>query len=106
MITGLENKIHKMKIEIMNIVSKQRDSLKFQQKLVEEQESLSIFCPKCRRNHVLRECPLDIKETNKCAICAKNHATKKCPSISGLKVVLEGGQPEAESLHVMGARRN
>lgn len=67
-----------MKIEIMNI-SKQVDSLKFQQKLVEEQETLSIFCSRCRRNHPLRECPLDIKETNKCAICADKHATKKCP---------------------------
>jgi len=31
---------------------------------------------------------------------------EKCPYIPGLKVVLEGGQPEAESLHAMGARRN
>jgi len=67
---------------------------------------LSIYCPKCRRNHPLRECRLDIKETNKCAICADNHATKKCPSIPGLKSILQGGQLEAESLHVMGARRN
>ena len=102
MIIGLENKMDNMKIEIMNTISKQIDSLKFQQKLVEEQESLSIFCPKCRRKHLLRECRLDIKETNKCAICAKNHATEKCPSIPRLKVVLEGGQPEAESLHAMG----
>jgi len=106
MIIGLENKMDNMKIEIMNIVSKQIYSLKFQQKLVEEQESLSIFCPKCRRNHVLRECPLDIKETNKCEICAENHATEKYPSIPGLKALLEGGQPEAESLNAMGARRN
>ena len=106
MIIGLENKMENMKIEIMNTVSKQINSLKFQQKLVEEQESLSIFCPKCRRKHPLRECPLDIKETNKCVICADNHATDKCPSIPGLKAIFEGGQPEAESLHAMEARRN
>jgi len=47
MIIGLENKIDNMKTEIMNIVSKH--SLKFQQKLVEEQETLSIYCPKCRK---------------------------------------------------------
>jgi len=105
MIIGLVNKMDNMKIEIMNTVSKQIDSLKFQQKLVEEQESLSIFCPKCRRNHFLRECPLDIKETNKCVICTENHATEKCPSIPGLQAILEGGQPEVQSLHVMGARR-
>ena len=67
---------------------------------------MSIFCPKCRRKHLLRECPLDIKETNKCAIFTENHATEKCPSITGLKVVLEGGQLEAKSLHAMGAQRN
>ena len=51
MIIGLENKMDNMKIEIMNIVSKQIDSLKFQQKLDKEQESLSYFCPKCRKKH-------------------------------------------------------
>ena len=69
---------------------KQIYSLKFQRKLVEEQDILSIYCPKCRRKHPLRECPFDIKETNKCAICADNHATKKCPSIPGLKAILQG----------------
>jgi len=50
MIIGLENKMDNMKTKIMNIVSKQIDSLKFQQKLVEEQEKLSIYCQKCRKN--------------------------------------------------------
>ena len=49
MIIGLENGMENMKIDIMNTISKQLDSLKFQQKLVEEQESF-IFCPKCRKN--------------------------------------------------------
>ena len=40
----LENKMDNMEIEIINIISKQIDSLKFQQKLVEEQDILSIFC--------------------------------------------------------------
>jgi len=49
MIIDLEKKMDIRKIEIMNIVSKQIDSLKFQQKLEKEQESLSIFCQKCRK---------------------------------------------------------
>ena len=36
MIIGLENKMNNMKIEIMNIFSKEIESLNFQQKLVEE----------------------------------------------------------------------
>ena len=51
MIIGLENKMENMKIDIMNNVTKQLDSLKFQQKLMKEQESLCIFCPKCRDKH-------------------------------------------------------
>ena len=97
MILGLENKMENVKIEIMSTINKQINSLKFQQKLVEEQE-----CPKCRRKHLLRKYPLDIKETNKYAICAENHATEKCPSIPRLKSIIEGGQPEVESLHAMG----
>ena len=89
MIVGFENKMDNMKIEIMNNVSKQIYSLKFQQKLVEEQESLSTFCPKCTKKHLLREFPLDIKGTNKCAIFTGNHATEKCPSIPGRKLYLK-----------------
>ena len=57
MIIGLENKMDNMKIEIMNTIRNQIDSLKIQQKLVDEEESLSIFCPKCRKKNDLKECP-------------------------------------------------
>ena len=73
---------------------------------MKEQESLCMFCPKCRDMHPPKECPLNLKETNKCAICAEDHITEKCPSIPGLNVVFTGGQPEAEYLYAMGARRN
>lgn len=43
-----------MKIEIINTVSKQIDSLKIQQKLVYEQEYLSTFFPKCRKKHLFK----------------------------------------------------
>lgn len=90
-----------MQIGIMNI-RKKIDSLKIQQKLVDEQEALSIFCPKCRKKILLRECPADLK----CVICAGNHAIEKWASIPGLKVVFEGENSEPEPLHAMGARRN
>ena len=67
---------------------------------------MSILCSRCRRKHPIRECPLDIKETNKCAICADNHAMDKCPSIPELKLVLGGVQSKSESLHAMRERRN
>lgn len=106
MIVGLENKMENMKIDIMNIVNKQLDSLTFQQKLMREQESLCIFCPKCRDKHPPKECPLNLKENNKCAICAEDHTKEKCPSIPRLKAVFTGGQPQAEQLYATGARRH
>ena len=77
MIIGLENKMENIKTEIMNTVSKQIDPFKFHKKLAEEQESLSIYCPKCRKKHLLRECPIDLKVVNNCVICAGKHPTKK-----------------------------
>jgi len=50
---------------------------------------LSIFCPKCRKKHALRECPLDLLTVETCVICAENHDTKECPSILGVKVVYQ-----------------
>ena len=83
MIIGLENKMDNMKIEIMNTISKQIDSLKFHQKLVEEQATLSILCSRCRRKNPLRECPIDIKETNKCPILKITMPQKNVPPYVG-----------------------
>ena len=58
---------------------------------MKEQESLCIFCPKCRDKHPPKECSLNLKETNKCDICVKDHVTEKHPSITRLKVVFIGG---------------
>ena len=97
MIIGLENKMDNIKIEIMNIVSKKINSFKFQQKHVEEQDSLSSFCPKRRKKHLLRECPLYIKGTNKCEICTENHAMEKCPSML-LQIHLSTSTPTYRSV--------
>ncbi len=70
--------------------------------MVDEQESLSIFYPKLRKKHLLRECPTDLK----CVICVEKHATKKFSSIPGLQVVCIWEHSKPEPLHSMGARRN
>ena len=46
--------------------------------------------------HPPKECPLNLKETNKCVICAEDHITEKFPFIPRLKVVFTRGKPEAE----------
>jgi len=56
--------------------------------------ALSIFCPRCRKKHALKECPLDLKSIETCVICVENHNTKECPSILGLKAMFsEEGMP-------------
>lgn len=48
-----------------------------------ESVSLSIFCPRSRNKHALRECPLE--NIKICVICEETHAKKYCPSTPGLK---------------------
>lgn len=95
MIIGLQNKI-------MNIFIKQLYSLKFQHKLVEEQETLSIYHQNCRKKHLLRQCPADVKSANTYVICAGKNPTKEIPFIPGLKEKFEGENLVLEPLCVMG----
>jgi hypothetical protein len=59
------------------------DTLQTKKKKEEEELALAIFCPKCRRKHLLIECPLDQIEV--CGICSENHATCNYPSLPRLK---------------------
>lgn len=75
------------KIDILGSLSEQIDTLKIQNKQNSENVALFIFCPKFRKKHALRECPLNTTAIETCAICADNHDTKECPSLRGLKAV-------------------
>lgn len=44
---------------------------KFKTKKKTKADALAIFCPKCRKKHALRECPLDEKIVESCTICSK-----------------------------------
>ena len=65
---------------------------------------MAIFCPKCRKKHALRECPLDEKVVETCMICSENHETKDCPSIPGLKAVFQEDPNSMESLYFVARR--
>jgi len=79
MIISLENNMNNLGTRIMSYISKKIDYLKFQQKLLEERETLSIYCPKCRRNHIFLEFPLNVKSANKCVISTGKHHTPCFP---------------------------
>lgn len=106
MIICLENNMDNMEIEIMNIVRKKVDSFKFQKKLIEEQETLSIYCPNCTRKHILREYVMDVKIVDNCVIRGGKHPTEEFPSIVGLKPTIEQENLESKPLHATGAKKS
>ena len=49
---------------------------KRQEQQYQQDQALSIFCPKCRKKHPLKECPLHNVQI--CGLCAENHKTDEC----------------------------
>ena len=83
------NMLDEFKTNILGRFSEQLDTLKIQNKQKIDVDALAIFCPKCRKKHALRECPLDAKIIETCMICSESHETKDCPSIPGLQAVFQ-----------------
>ena len=80
------NIIENFKTKMMSSISSEIDVLKEKQKQEVEDLTLGVFCPRCRKNHLLKECPLDKVEV--CQLCELNHDTKECPSLPQVKDVL------------------
>ena len=85
--------LDEFKSDILGSLSEKIDTLKLQNKQKDENDALEIFFPKCRKKHALRECPLDAKVIETCAICSEKHETKSCPSLPGLKAVFQEETP-------------
>ena len=64
------------------------------QKQAVEDLTLGVIFPKCRKNHPLKEWPLDRVEV--CQLCELNHDTKECPSLPQLKAVLQASTLNVE----------
>lgn len=75
------------KTDILGSLSELINTLKIQNKQKSKNVTLSIFCPRCQKKHALRECPLDSKAIETCAICAYNHDTKEFPSLPSPKAI-------------------
>ena len=78
----------------MSSISLEIDVLREKQKQAIEDLKLGIFYPKCRKNHPLKEFPLDKVEVFQ--LCEMNHDTKECPSLPQVKVVLQESTPDVE----------
>ena len=80
------NLFENFKTKMMSSISSKIDVLREKQKQVVEDLTLSVFYPKCRKKHPLKECPLDKVEV--CQLCELNHDTKECPSLPQVKEFL------------------
>jgi hypothetical protein len=91
----LGNLLDNFKTDLLGTIGSQLDTLKIKRKQEEEHPVLSIFCPKCRKRHPLRECPLD--NISVCAICTEKHKIEDCPSLPGLQAIFKGGEAPGTS---------
>ena len=80
------NLLKNFKTEMMSSISSEIDVLREKQKQAVEDLTLGIFYPKFRKNHPLKECPLNKVEV--CQLCELNHDTKEFPSLPQMKVVM------------------
>ena len=85
----LGNLLENFKTDILGILSSQLDNIKVRRRQKEENPVLSIFCSKCRKRHMLKDCPLNTVSI--CGICMEDHATEDCPILLGLQVVFRQG---------------
>jgi len=77
--------------------------MKAKRKQAEEKHNLTIFCPRCRKKHSHKECPLDMIQT--CAICTKENATESFPLLPRLKAVFKEAEEEVELVYLLNQRR-
>lgn len=72
----LGNLFEYFKIDLLSTLGNQIETLKEKKRQDEQEQDLSIFCPKCRHKHALKECPLDNVQIF--GFCIENHDTKDC----------------------------
>jgi len=99
----LGNLLENFKTDIIGTLTTQLDIVQAKQKQMEAEQNLAIFCPRCRRKHSHKQCPLDTVQT--CAICTKDHLTENCPSLPGLKAVYREVEEEPKSAYSINQRR-
>jgi hypothetical protein len=71
------------------------DTLKLKKKQEEENAVMIIYCPRCRRKHSSRECPLDNILVS--GFYIEDHVIEKCPSLLGLLAIYRRGYPKDSS---------
>ena len=86
--------LENFKTDIPGTLTSQFDSLKTKKRQEEEDATLQIFCPKCRKRHPLKECPLNT--IGVCALCTEKNSTESLPALPEIqdiyKLSIEAGE--------------
>ena len=88
---------------MMSSISLEIDVPREKQKKVVEYLTLGVFCPKCRKKHPLKECPLDKVEV--CHIYELNYDTKEFPSLPQVKAFLQASTPNVEPAYFIAQKK-
>ena len=93
----LGNLLENFKTDLLSTISSHLDTLKARRIQEEENAVMSIFCPRCRKKHPMRECPLN--NISICVICTENHTTESCPSLPGLQAIYKGSNEPGDTTY-------
>ena len=87
------NLLENLKTCILNTINIQLDTMKIKKKQQEENSTLAISCPRCKKKHPEKECIINVIEI--CGLCTKDHPTNECPSLPRIKSIFKGrGEPK------------
>jgi hypothetical protein len=82
-------------MDILSTIGSHLDTLKIKNKQKEENETMSIFFPRCRRKHSSRECPLD--NILVCGFYNEDQLNENFPSLPSLLDIYISGDPRESS---------
>lgn len=68
-------------------------------------ETLSVYCPRCRNKHLLREFPLEkVDKIEICQVCDKNHPTDQFELLNSIKNSKKRTTPVEKEVNVLNQR--
>jgi len=97
------NLLEEFKTDLLSTLGNQIDTLKAKKKQEDENHIMSIFCPKCRKKHALKDCPLENIQV--CALCTEHHDMFNYPKVKVLQNCNMAPNTEMENVYYMGTKR-
>jgi len=91
----LGNLLQKFKKYILNTINTQLNTMKIKTKQEEENATLAILCPQCRKRQLEKDCPINFIEI--CGLCIEDNPTNNFPSLPRLQSIFKGGGEPQET---------